>query len=56
MDKRSVYVTVKMEVTNPNKEIITDEDIENIINEVNYKFDDVDDFHIDTEIMEYECS
>lgn len=28
MDKRFVYVTVKMEITNPNKEVITDEDIE----------------------------
>lgn len=49
MDKRFVYVTVKMEITNPNKEVITDEDIENVIN-------DVDDFHINTEIVDYECN
>lgn len=56
MDKRFVYVTVKMEITNPNKEVITDEDIENVINNVDYKFNDVDDFHIDTEIIDYECN
>ena len=56
MDKRFVYVTVKMEITNPNKEVITDEDIENVINDVDYKFNDVDDFHINTEIVDYECN
>ena len=55
MDKRFVYVTVKMKITNPNKEVITDEDIENVINNVDYEFNDVDDFHIDTEIIDYEC-
>ena len=38
MDKRFVYVTVKMEITNPNKEV------------------NVDDFHINTEIVDYECN
>ena len=55
MDKVFAYVTVKMEITNPNKDVITDEDIENVINNVDYKFNDVDDFHINTEIVDYEC-
>ena len=56
MDKRFVYVTVKMEITNPNKKVITDDDIENVINNVDYKFNDVDDFYINTEIVDYECN
>ena len=55
MDKVFAYVTVKMEITNPNKDVITDEDIENVINHVDYKFNDVDDFHINTKIVDYEC-
>lgn len=56
MDKRVVFVTVKMEINNPNKDVITDEDIEDVINNIDYNFRDVDDFHIETEIIEYECS
>lgn len=55
MAKRIVLITVKMEIDNPNLETITDEDVENVVENVDYNFNDVGDFHIKTYIKEYEC-
>lgn len=53
MGKRIVYVTVKMKINNPNKDVITEEDVEEVISNTDYSFGDVDDFHVDTEIVDY---
>lgn len=50
MATRTVYVTVRLDIDNPNVDEITDEDIDYIICETDYEFKDVDDFQIDTEI------
>lgn len=50
MATRTVYITVQLNIDNPNVKEITDEDINHIINETDYEFKDVDDFQIDTEI------
>lgn len=50
MATRTVYITVRLNIDNPNVKEITDEDINHIINETDYEFKDVDDFQIDTEI------
>ena len=56
MGKKIVYVTVKMEINNPNKDFITEEDVEEVISNTDYSFGDVDEFHINTEIVDYECN
>lgn len=53
MGKKIVYVTVKMEINNPNKDFITEEDVEEVISNTDYSFGDVDDFHVETEIVDY---
>lgn len=50
MATRTAYITVRLNIDNPNVKEITDEDINHIINETDYEFKDVDDFQIDTEI------
>lgn len=50
MATRTVYVTVRLDIDNPNADEITDEDIDYIISETDYEFKGVDDFKIDTEI------
>lgn len=54
MSKKIVYVTVKMEIDNPNKDIITEEDVDEVFTNTDYSFGDVGDFHIDTEIVDYD--
>lgn len=55
MAKRNVLVTIKMEIDNPNVEIITDENVDSVLENIDYNFNDVDDFQIKTYIKEYEC-
>lgn len=50
MATRTVYITVRLDIDNPDADEITDEDIDYIISETDYEFKDVDDFQIDTEI------
>lgn len=50
MATRTVYITVRLDIDNPDADEITDEDIDYIISETDYEFKDVGDFQIDTEI------
>lgn len=53
-NKRTVYVTVKMVITNTDNTPISDDDIDYVISETDYDFKDVDNFKIETEITDYE--
>lgn len=54
-NKRTVYVTVKMVITNTDNTPISDDDIDYVISETDYDFKDVDNFKIKTEITDYEA-
>lgn len=54
-NKRTVYVTVKMVITNTDNTPISDDDIDYVISETDYDFKDVDNFKIETEITDYEA-
>lgn len=54
MANRTVYLTVKLVIDNPNLDEITDSDVEQVINEVDYNFNNVEDFTIESEIIESE--
>lgn len=51
MAKRTVYVTVKIEIIEPTADVITDDDVQHVIDETNYVFNDVDAFLLETEIL-----
>lgn len=50
MATRTVYITVRLDITNEKTNQITDEDVENIISETDYNFGNVCDFELETEI------
>lgn len=50
MATRTAYITVRLGITNDKVNTITDEDIEEIIDEIDYTFGNVGDFEIETEI------
>lgn len=50
MATRTVYITVRIEITNDKIEAITDEDVESVINDTDYNFGNVGDFELETEI------
>ena len=47
---KTVYITVRIDIHNPNVSEITDEDIQNIIDEMDYHFEPTGDFQLETEI------
>jgi len=50
MANRTVYITVRLDITNDKVETITDEDVQEVINETDYTFGNAGDFEIETEI------
>ncbi len=50
MANTAVYITVRLEIDNPNVEEITEEEVESIVSEVEYEFKDVGDYEITSEI------
>ena len=50
MATRTVYITVRIDINNPGLDEITDEDVDDIINETYYQFNSVGDFELETEI------
>lgn len=50
MASKTVYLTVRPDICNPNTEEITGEDIDGIVSEVDYEFKNYGDYEIDTEI------
>lgn len=55
MAKRIVLATIKMEISNPIVDTITDEDVINVVENIECNFNDVDGFHIKAFIKEYDC-
>lgn len=45
-----IYLAVRMEIYNPDKKEITDDDVKDIISNVEYEFNDYGKFSIGTEI------
>lgn len=50
MASKTVYLTVRLDICNPNTEEITGEDIDGIVSEVDHEFKNYGDYEIDTEI------
>ena len=50
MATKTVYITVRIDIYNPNVDEITDEDIQNTISEMDYHFESTGDFQLETEI------
>jgi len=50
MANKTVYLTVRVTISNPTKKVITDEDANEVISEVDYQFNTVGDWELDTEI------
>lgn len=50
MASKTVYLTVRPDICNPNTEEIMEEDIDGIVSEVDYEFKNYGDYEIDTEI------
>lgn len=50
MATKTVYISVRLDITNEKVNVISDEDVENVINETNYTFGNVGDFEVETEI------
>lgn len=47
---RTVYLTVRVDLYNPNVNEITDDDVEDVISEIDYEFKNYQDYEIETEI------
>lgn len=50
MASKTIYLTVRLDIYNPNTEEITDEDVDEIVSEVDYEFKNYKEYEIDTEI------
>lgn len=50
MANKTVYLVVRVDISNPNLNEITDEEVDNVISETNYRFGNVGDFILETEI------
>lgn len=50
MSNKTVYLVVRVDISNPNLNEITDEEVDNVISETNYRFGNVGDFILETEI------
>lgn len=50
MASKVIYLAVRIEINNPSKEEITEEDVKNITSNVEYEFNDYKDFRLETEI------
>ncbi len=47
---RTVYLTVRIDLYNPNINEITDDDVEKVISEIDYEFKKYQDYEVETEI------
>lgn len=49
MASKTIYLTVRLDIYNPNTEEITEEDVDEIVSEVDYEFKNYKEYEIDTE-------
>ncbi len=47
---RTIYLTVRVDLYNPNVNEITDDDVEEVISEMDYEFKNYQDYEVETEI------
>lgn len=50
MANRVVYITVRLNIGNPNLDEITDDDVQEVLENVDYSFKNYEDYSIETEI------
>lgn len=50
MAKKTTYILVRLNISNPNTDEITNEQVDDIISEIDYEFKNYGDYKIDTEI------
>lgn len=50
MATRTIYLTVRLDIDNPKATEITDEEVDGIVSEVDYKFKNYGDYEIESEI------
>lgn len=50
MATRTIYITVRLDITNEKADTISDDDVAHVINETDYTFGNVGNFEIVTEI------
>lgn len=50
MAEKTTYLLVRLHISNPNADEITDEQVDEIISEIDYEFKNYEDYKIDTEI------
>ncbi len=47
---RTIYLTVRVDLYNPNVNEITDDDVEEVISDMDYEFKNYQDYEVETEI------
>lgn len=52
MADRTIYVTVRLSISNPDVTEISDEEVDHIISEIDYEFKNVENYQISTEIWD----
>ena len=50
MATRTIYLTVRLDLSNPDVDEITDDDVEEIVSEVDYEFRNYGNYEIESEI------
>lgn len=50
MANRAVYIIVRLDIDNPNLDEITDDDVQEVLENVDYSFKNYEDYSIETEI------
>ena len=52
MANRVVYIVVRLDINNSNLDEITDDDVQEVLENVDYSFKDYEDYSIESEICE----
>ena len=50
MASTTIYITVRLDIDNPNKDAITEDDIQEIVSEIDYEFKNYEDYEVESEI------
>ena len=53
MATRTIYLTVRLDLSNPDVDEITDDDVEEIVSEVDYEFRNYGNYEIESEICRH---
>lgn len=50
MASTTIYITVRLDIDNPNKDVITEDDVQEIVSEIDYQFKNYEDYEVESEI------